>query len=55
MHGFIGFGKSTIAKQLAESLPAVRLNNDDWMVELYGRGPHGDKHDDYWLRINKIH
>jgi len=55
MHGFIGSGKTTIARQLAKELPAVRLNNDDWMMPLYGRGPHGDKHDDYWMRIHKIH
>lgn len=54
MHGFIGFGKSTIAKQLEKSLPAVRLNNDDWMVELYGRGPHGEKHNDYFMRIDEL-
>jgi predicted kinase len=55
MHGFIGSGKTTIAKRLAADLPAVRLNNDDWMVALYGRGPHGrELHDDYWTRINKL-
>ncbi|MDR0967835.1 MAG: AAA family ATPase [Rickettsiales bacterium] len=29
MHGFIGFGKTTIAKQLAHSLPAVILSGDE--------------------------
>ena len=37
MHGFIGFGKTTVAKRLADELPAVRLNNDECMVLLYGR------------------
>ena len=37
MHGFIGFGKTTIAKRLALELPAVRLNNDEFMERLYGR------------------
>ncbi len=55
MHGFIGSGKTTIAKRLELELPAVRLNNDDWMVPLFGRGPHKDKHNDYWLRIHLIH
>ncbi|MCL2748550.1 MAG: AAA family ATPase [Alphaproteobacteria bacterium] len=54
MHGFIGSGKTTIAKRLARELPAVRLNNDDWIVLLYGRGPHGDKHLDYVQRIDKV-
>ena len=55
MHGFIGFGKTTISKRLALKLPAVRLNNDDWMASLFGAGPHGELEDDYWRRINKIH
>jgi predicted kinase len=54
MHGFIGCGKTTVAKKLAAELPAIRLNNDDWMVPLYGRGPHPDKHDEYWLRIHNV-
>ena len=54
MHGFMGFGKTTIAKRLALRLPAVRLYNDEWMVPLYGRGPHGDKHDDYWMRVHTL-
>ena len=37
MVGFIGFGKSTIAKKLSKELPAVCLSHDDFMVMLYGR------------------
>jgi len=55
MHGFIGFGKTTIAKQLAHDLPAVRFSNDEWMIALYGRGPHGEEnHSKYWQNINKL-
>lgn len=39
MCGFIGFGKTTIAKQLEKNIPAVRFNNDDIMLERYGRNP----------------
>ena len=39
MCGFIGFGKTTVAKQLEKNLPAVRFNNDDIMLERYGRNP----------------
>lgn len=39
MHGFIGFGKTTVAKQLEKILPAVRLTHDDIMLERYGRNP----------------
>ena len=35
--GFMGFGKTTFAKELARKLPAVRLTHDEFMVDLYGR------------------
>ena len=61
MHGFIGVGKTTIAKKLAAGEIAgfpnrmVRLNNDAWMVRLYGRGPHDiQAHFDYWRNILSI-
>jgi len=39
MVGFIGFGKTTIAKELEKSLPAVRFTHDEIMFERYGRNP----------------
>ena len=48
MHGFIGFGKTTIAKQLEKNIPAVRLTHDEFMVQLYGRNmPYEDFHPNY--------
>ena len=35
-HGYIAFGKSTLARKLAESLPAVLINFDEWGKKLYG-------------------
>lgn len=35
----MGFGKTTIAKELEKSLPAVRLTHDEFMLERYGRNP----------------
>ena len=37
MVGFIGFGKTTIAKELEEKIPAIRLTHDEFMTKLYGR------------------
>ena len=54
IHGFIGFGKTTIAKQLAHELPAVILANDDFMVRLYGRNPPADMFQDYYNRIDDL-
>lgn len=34
--GFIGSGKTTYAKQLAKSAPAVCFSIDEWMIPLYG-------------------
>lgn len=39
MHGFMGFGKTTLAKQLEKSLPAVRFTHDEIMLNRYGRTP----------------
>lgn len=33
----MGFGKTTIAKEMAQKLPAVCLTHDEFMVKLYGR------------------
>jgi predicted kinase len=54
MHGFIGFGKTTVAKKLAKELPAVRLNNDDWMSHLYGTNPPAEFYDEYYNRIAEL-
>ena len=46
--GFMGFGKTTFAKELAHTLPAVRLTHDEFMVDLYGRNmPYTEFHTNY--------
>lgn len=37
--GFVGFGKTTLAKKLAKELSAKCFTHDDLMVERYGRNP----------------
>ena len=37
--GFIGFGKTTIARRMEKELGAKRLTHDDIMVERFGRNP----------------
>ncbi|MDO6764077.1 AAA family ATPase [Agarivorans sp. 1_MG-2023] len=34
--GFIGSGKTTYAKKLAEQVPAFRFTMDEWMIPLFG-------------------
>lgn len=44
----MGFGKTTLAKRLAKTIPAVRLTHDDLMVKLYGRNmPYAEFHPNY--------
>ena len=37
VHGYIAFGKTTLAKKLASELPAVHLDADEWIRRLYGK------------------
>ncbi len=39
LHGFLGAGKTTLARRLEHDLPALRLGSDEWMVRLYGPDP----------------
>lgn len=39
VHGYIGAGKTTFAKRLECSLPAIRFTHDEWMGRLYGQDP----------------
>jgi len=39
MHGFIGSGKTTKAKQLETKLNAIRFTPDEWMASLFGSDP----------------
>lgn len=39
IHGFLGSGKTTLAKRLERDVPAVRFTPDEWMARLYGRDP----------------
>lgn len=39
MHGFIGSGKTTYAKQLEQQTNALRLTQDEWMIAFHGTNP----------------
>jgi len=39
MHGFIGSGKTTRAKELEARFQALRLSPDEWMASLFGSDP----------------
>lgn len=50
MCGYIGFGKTTIAKQLEKQLGARRFTPDDVMIELFGT----EVGDDFMDKANKV-
>jgi tRNA uridine 5-carbamoylmethylation protein Kti12 len=36
IHGFLGAGKTTFARQLERELRAIRFSQDEWMANLNG-------------------
>lgn len=53
LHGFIGSGKTTFARQLEQEKNALRFSPDEWMVALYGDKPAEGKFEEYYQRIDQ--
>ena len=53
IHGFLGAGKTTFARQLERKLPAIRFSQDEWMAHLYGNDPPADEFPIFFRRISK--
>ena len=53
MCGFIGFGKTTIAKKIAKEHSAVRITYDDINTKVFGRNPVNDGFGEYLPRIRE--
>lgn len=54
IHGFVGAGKTTFAKKLADETQAVRFTLDEWMISLYGNNPPADLFSEYEGRVKKV-
>ena len=52
--GEIGAGKTTFAKQLETSLPALRFSHDEWMRQLYGEDPLLEHFPAYYARVTAL-
>jgi predicted kinase len=39
LHGYLGVGKTTLAKRLEAEHAAIRFTHDEWMHALYGHDP----------------
>ena len=51
LHGFLGSGKTRLARQLESELPAMRFSSDEWMVTLYGQDPPEELFNIYRARV----
>lgn len=54
IHGFIGTGKSTYARKLAQETSAVILSTDAWMAHLHGYDPNGADFFDKEQRVRDL-
>jgi predicted kinase len=54
LYGFVGVGKTTFAKKLEHTLPAVRFTHDEWMNKLYGENPPLEYFADYYNRVHDL-
>jgi predicted kinase len=54
IYGFVGAGKTTFAKKLEHTLPAIRFPHDEWMNKLYGKNPPLEHFADYYGRVHDL-
>src|SRR6516165_2408132 len=53
VHGYLGAGKSTFARQLERNIPAIRFSHDEWMVRFYGNDPPIEHFQDSYRRVHE--
>jgi predicted kinase len=53
IHGYLGAGKTTFARQLERDIPAIRFSHDEWMVRLYGDDPPIEQFAVFYWRIHE--
>ena len=51
IHGFLGAGKTTFARQLEQRIPAIRFSHDEWMARLYGVDPPVERFEELYQRV----
>lgn len=54
LHGFLGAGKTTLAKRLEREQKAVRFTHDEWMSRLYGDDPPIEHFQEYARRVSEV-
>jgi predicted kinase len=51
IHGFLGAGQTTFARQLEQNVPATRFSHDEWMTRLYGDDPPVEHFAEFYRRV----
>lgn len=54
LHGFLGVGKTTFARQLEREQHAIRFSHDEWMSRLYGNDPPAEHFEHYASRVSDL-
>jgi predicted kinase len=53
IYGYLGAGKTTFARHLEQSLPAIRFTHDEWMARLYGTDPPLEHFPEFYRRVSE--
>ena len=53
IHGFLGAGKTTFARQLECNIPAIRFAHDEWVTHFYGNNPPAEHFADFCRRVSE--
>jgi predicted kinase len=54
IHGFLGVGKTTLARRLEQKIPAIRFSHDEWMTRLCGDDPPVGSFPEFCRRVSKL-
>jgi hypothetical protein len=54
LHGYLGVGKTTLARRLEAEHAAIRFTHDEWMRALYGKDPPEAFFADYAGRVSGL-
>ena len=54
IHGYLGAGKTTLARRIEVEQAAIRLTHDEWMRSLYGDDPPETRFSEYAKRVSGV-
>ena len=54
IHGYLGAGKTTLARRLEVEQAAIRFTHDEWMRSLYGDDPPESQFSEYAKRVSGV-